>query len=50
MSFGSNTNKHKSGFGVDGSQINPKDPNKNKKPDFAASQKIDKAQLQVKSR
>jgi hypothetical protein len=38
MSFGRNTDRHKSGFGVDGSQIDPK---KNRKYDFGASQKID---------
>lgn len=47
MNFGSNTAKFKSGFGVEGSQLNPKKgiTGKTEKPDFAASQKINKASL-----
>ena len=47
MNFGGNTAKFKSGFGVDGSQLNPKKgvtaatvTTSGSKPDFAASQKI----------
>ena len=42
MSFGCNTNKYKSGFGVDGSQLIP---DKTKTRNFAASQRLDARQL-----
>lgn len=52
MNFGSNSAKFKSGFGADGSQLNPKKgvnaqtvSNKTEKTDFHASQKITKTQL-----
>jgi hypothetical protein len=43
MNFGSNNDKHKSGFGKDGSQINPKDNNRNKTIDLGTSQRLDKS-------
>jgi len=43
MGFGRNTNKFKSGFGNDGSQIVPK--KSERKPNFYDSQKINEAEL-----
>lgn len=46
MNFGSNTAKFKSGFGVEGSTLNPKKGTSGKQEqDFAASQKINKSAL-----
>ena len=44
MAFGSHKNKFKSGFGTDGSQVNPKKGNY-QSTTFADSQKIDTTQL-----
>ena len=40
MNFGSNTDKFKSGFGKDGSQIKKKEGNEYKAKDFVSSQRI----------
>ena len=45
MYFGSNTDKYKSVFGTEGSQINPR-----AQKDFSASQKINKTYLQKGAR
>ena len=47
MNFGSNTNKFKSGFGINGASIIP---TRNSKVDFAVSQKINKSELIPRSR
>lgn len=57
MNFGGNNIKHKSSFGVDGAQLNPKKgvpavhirQTKNERQDFAISQKINKASLPAAS-